>query len=103
GPTWFGLVAASLVVVIAAAWIVIPIDPAIDAGTNDGRQYLYSGFSSDEREGDTTYAWVNGTRAELLIPRRSRRDAVIDLVCQPHLATATSVQQLSASLNGTVI
>lgn len=39
----------------------------------------------------------------MLIARRSRRDAVIDIVCQPHLPTRDAVQQLSASLNGTVI
>ena len=52
---------------------------------------------------DVTFAWINGTRAEILIPRRSRRDATIDLVCQPHLPTPGVVQQLSASLNGTII
>ena len=39
----------------------------------------------------------------MLIPRRSRRDAVIDIVCEPHLPKPDAVQQLSASLNGTVI
>ena len=72
-------------------------------GTTAARRYLYAGFSNDEREGDVTFSWINGTRAELLVPRRSRRDAIIDLVCEPHLPAAGASQQLSASLNGTVI
>ena len=84
-------------------WIDIPVDASIDAGTDVGRASLYSGFSSDERQGDVTFAWVNGNRAEMLIPRRSRRDAVIDILCEPHLPTPGAVQQLSASLNGTVL
>ena len=39
----------------------------------------------------------------MLVPRRSRRDATIDIVCEPHLPTPGAVQQLSASLNGTVL
>ena len=101
--TWTALLAASVLLVAAGAWLVIPIDSAIDAGTTDARPFLYAGFSTDEREGDITYAWIDGTRAEVLIARRSRRDALIDLVCEPHLPSRTAVQQLSASLNGTVI
>jgi hypothetical protein len=89
--------------VATAAWLAVPVNASIDAGSTADRPYLYSGFSSDEREGDVTFAWINGTRANLLIPRRSRRDATIDLVCEPHLPTRDAVQRLSASLNGTII
>ena len=102
-PAWTAGLAASLLVVAIAAAIAVPTNPSLDAGTTAARPSLYSGFSSDEREGDVTFAWINGTRAELLIPRRSRRDAIIDLVCEPHLPARDTVQQLSASLNGTVI
>jgi hypothetical protein len=101
--TWSAVLAASLFVVAAAAWLVIPAGAVIDAGTAADRPSLYSGFSSDEREGDITFAWISGTRAEVLIARRSRRDATIDVICQPHRPTRDTVQQLSASLNGTVI
>jgi hypothetical protein len=100
---WTPALALSLTLVVAVAWFVVPVDAAIDAGTSDGRPFLYSGFSSDEREGATTFAWINGTRATMLIARRSRRDATIDLACEPNLPQAGSVQQLGASLNGTVI
>jgi hypothetical protein len=101
--TWASMVAASLLIAVAAARLTTPLSAAIDAGTEPDRPYLYSGFSHDEREGEVTFAWIDGTRAELLIPRRSRRDATIDIVCEPHLPTPGAVQQLSASLNGTVI
>jgi len=101
--TWSGLVIASLALVATAASVALPLNAAIDAGIDEDRPYLYSGFSRGERDGALTFAWVNGTRAEVLIPRRSRRDATIDVVCQPHLPTPGAVQQLSASLNGTVI
>jgi hypothetical protein len=100
---WATVLALSCAIVGQSVWADIPTDSSIDAGTDVGRAYLYSGFSSDERQGDVTFAWINGTRAEMLIPRRSRRDAVIDIVCEPHLPTRDAVQQLSASLNGTVI
>ena len=68
------------------------------------RAYLYSGFSSDERQGDVTFAWINGTRAEILVsaplpPRRRHRHRLPSRTCR----RADAVQQLSASLNGTVI
>jgi hypothetical protein len=100
---WVVVLALSCAIVGLRVWTDIPVDGSIDVGTDIGRASLYSGFSSDERQGDVTFAWVNGTRAEMLIPRRSRRDAVIDIVCEPHLPTPGAVQQLSASLNGTVI
>ena len=102
-PIWTAIVAASLATVAIAAWAMVPVNASLDAGTDAARPALYSGFSSDEREGDVTFAWINGTRARILIPRRSRRDAIIDLVCEPHLPTRDAVQQLSAALNGTVI
>jgi len=97
------VLALSCAIVGLRVWSDIPVDGSIDAGTDVGRAFLYSGFSSDERQGDVTFAWINGTRAEMLIPRRSRRDAVIDIVCEPHLPTPGAAQQLSASLNGTVL
>ena len=100
---WTGLVAASAATVTIAALAALPVNPDIDAGTAADRPFLYSGFSANERDGNVTFAWVNGTRAEMLVPRRSRRDATIVIVCQPNLPTAEAVQQLSASLNGTVI
>jgi hypothetical protein len=105
GPArgWTAILALSAVIVAFGIWLDVPIDTSIDVGTAPGREYLYSGFSSDERQGDVTYAWVDGTRAEILVPRRSRSNATIDLVCQPYLPRTGLVQQLSASLNGTVI
>ena len=105
GPAraWMAVLALSIAIAGLRVWTDIPLDPSIDAGTDAARAFLYSGFSSDERQGDVTFAWINGSRGDVLIPRRSRRDAVIDIVCQPHLPTASAVQQLSASLNGTVI
>lgn len=100
---WTVVLAASLSVVATTTWFAVPVSAAIDAGTAAGRPYLYAGFSSDEREGDTTFAWINGTRGDILVTSRSRRDAVIDIVCEPHLPARDAVQQLSASLNGTVI
>jgi hypothetical protein len=100
---WVTVLAASLLIVVTSAWFAVPVSAAIDAGTAADRPYLYSGFSSDEREGDVTFAWIDGTRADMLIARRSRRDATIDIVCEPHLPTRDAVQQVSASLNGSII
>jgi hypothetical protein len=97
------VLAASLGVVAMATWVMVPINATIDAGTATDRPYLYSGFSGDERTGEVTFAWIDGTRADLLLPRRSRRDATIEIVCEPFLPARDAVQRLSASLNGTDI
>jgi len=96
-------VAVATVVVAATVWFDLSASPAIDVGTDRVRPQLYAGFSSDEREGETTFAWINGTRGEILVPRRSRADATIVLICEPHLPSPDARQQLSVSLNGTVI
>jgi hypothetical protein len=100
---WSTVLAGSMLLVAACAWLTVPVNASIDAGTAADRPYLYSGFSSDEREGDVTFAWIDGTKANVLVPRLSRRDATIDLVCEPHLPARDAVQRLSASLNGTII
>jgi hypothetical protein len=105
-PSWrpIGLaVAVATLVVATGVWFDLSASPSIDVGTERARPLLYTGFSSDEREGETTFAWINGTQAEILIPRRSRTDATIVIVCEPHLPSNGAVQQVSASLNGTVI
>src|SRR4029079_719250 len=53
--------------------------------------------------GDRTFAWVEGRHAALLLPRRTSRAAAIEVICQPALASASSVQQMSATLNGALI
>ena len=99
---WPGTLAMTVVTLAMAVAAAVPVNATIDAGSDRDRPYLYSGFSSDEREGDRTFSWVNGTRAEILVARRSRRDATIEIVCEPHVPRGTT-QQLSASLNGVVI
>ena len=100
---WTGVLASSLAVLAVALWVMVPVNASIDAGTAADRGFLYSGFSCDERDGAITFAWVDGNRAEILIPRRSRSRAVIEIACRPNRPTRDTVQQVSAVLNGTVI
>jgi len=37
------------------------------------------------------------------VPRRIRRDAVIEIVCQPNLQAPDAIQEMSATLNGVVL
>ena len=39
----------------------------------------------------------------MIVPRRSRRAADLDIVCEPHLPTREVSQQMSVALNGTVL
>jgi hypothetical protein len=66
------------------------------------RPALYRGFSSNEGD-ELTFAWIEGTSAEILVPRRSRRAATIEIVCQPYLPTRDSTQQASVTLNGVAL
>ena len=100
---WTATLAASTIVLTLVTVVTIPVDAAIDAGVNEDRAHLYSGFADDEHGVDRTWAWIDGTRAEILIPRRSTSDATIVIVCQPNLPTRDTVQQVSASLNGIII
>jgi hypothetical protein len=77
-------------------------DLQIDVGTPDARTFLYAGFADDEEAG-RSFAWVDGNRAEVLLPRRSRRDAEITIECEPNLPTPTAIQQMSVTLNGAVL
>jgi hypothetical protein len=100
---WFGAAAASAVVLLFSAVAMVPNEVSIDMGKGADRAYLYAGFSNDERRADTTYAWINGTHAEVVVPRRSRTDATLDIVVEPYLPTYDSVQLMSVTLNGTVL
>jgi hypothetical protein len=103
GWVWTGALAASLVVLVFSASATIVNEVSIDAGAGSDRPFLYVGFANDERGTDRTYAWIEGTRAEILVPRRSRAGATIDIIVQPNLPTPGTIQQMSVALNGTVL
>src|SRR5439155_1171564 len=58
-----------------------PGDSTLDVGTPAARPFLRSGFADDEREGERTFAWVEGRHASIVAPRRSSRRATVDLEC----------------------
>ena len=99
---WTGTLLAALAIVVAMTLVDLPRDPDIDIGTGAARPLLYSGFADDEH-GDRSFTWVDGERATILVPRRVRRDADVEIICQPNLPTATATQQMSAALNGIVL
>jgi hypothetical protein len=101
-PLWIGTLAASALVVAAMIWTRIPSEPVIDIGSAADRARLYSGFSDDE-QGDRSFAWVDGAHAEIIVPRRARRDATLELVCEPNLPTSDAAQDMSVALNGIVL
>jgi hypothetical protein len=89
------------VLAIAIA-VDISASPIVDVRKPSNRVFLYGGFADDERA-DRSFAWVDGNRAEVLLPRRSRADARIEILCQPNLSDASAVQDMSVSLNDTVL
>jgi len=103
GGWWSATAGATALLVVGTAASMLTSNPTLDAGTASGRPFLRSGFTGDEREGDRTFAWVEGRHASLLLPRRTSRAAAIEVICQPALASASSVQQMSATLNGALI
>jgi len=101
--SWTATAAATLALVAGSAALMLPDAPAVDAGASDGRAFLRSGFAGDEREGDRTFAWIDGRHASIVLPRRTARGAVIDVVGRPGLPATSSAQQMSALLNGAPI
>jgi hypothetical protein len=101
--SWTATAAATLALVAGSAALMLSDRPAVDAGTAEGRSSLRSGFAADEHEEDRTFAWVDGRHASILLPRRTVRGAVIDIVARPGLTAALSAQQMSALLNGTPV
>lgn len=93
------LVAASVVVPLVL-WIAAPADAAIDVGTPPARRLLVRGFSTDEREGARTFAWIDGREAELLVPRFSRAAATLAIVTAPAAVAGAPPQQVSVIVNG---
>ena len=100
---WTATAAATTLLVVVTAALMLTDNPEIDAGAAAGRPFLRSGFAGDEREGDRSFAWVEGRHASVLLPRRSARATSIDIIGQPALASASSVQQLTAVLNGMLV
>ena len=100
---WTATAAATTLLVVLTAAFMLTGNPEIDAGAAAGRPFLRSGFTGDEREGDRSFAWVEGRHASVLLPRRTARTASIDIIGQPALASASSVQQLTAVLNGALV
>ena len=103
---WIATLAAASILVVATAWAIIPGDSTFDIGTPAARPFLRSGFGDDKREGERTFAWVDGRHAAMLVPRRAsiRREGVtVELECLPFLPTEGLTQQISAVLNGVSI
>jgi hypothetical protein len=99
---WGAALVLSALVLAAMAWATIPADPTIDVRSPADRSRLYAGFVSDQQAGGKL-AWVDGKDARILVPRRIRRDAVIEIVCQPNLQAPDVIQEMSATLNGVVL
>jgi len=101
-PAWTVTLAAAASVALLVVVVSVPSNPTIDVGIGATRALLYKGFSLNEGT-DRTFAWVEGTSAEILVGRRTRSEADIDLELEPYLATAQSTQQISVVLNGVVL
>ena len=83
--------------------MTLPRKPTVDAGSPGDRRYLWAGFASDERAGDRTFAWVDGEHATIVLPRRSRRDATIEIDWLAFLPQPSTTQEVRAALNGVPI
>ena len=101
-PAWTLTLATAASVVLLVVVASIPSTPTIDVGIGATRALLYKGFSSNEGT-DRTFAWVEGTSAEILVARRTRSAANIDLELEPYLPSPQSTQQISVALNGAVL
>jgi len=99
---WMVTLGCSAFVAGSLVWNEIPLDTEIDVGSYRSRPLLARGFADDEEAG-RSFAWVEGTSADVLVPRRSRRAADLVIVCEPHLPTRDSTQQMSVALNGSVL
>lgn len=100
---WGSSLAAAAIVLLVTTLAMVPARASIDVGTGSARPFLSAGFSGDERAGDRDYAWVDGTRAKILVPSLRRRDATIAIVCEPYITVRGGHQQLTATLNGTLL
>ena len=100
GTWWLSAATATAVLVVSGAASMLPAHTVVDVGEPAQRPYLRAGFGGDEREGDRTFAWVEGREASILLPRRTAGAAVIDLICRPALPPGASGQRMSALLNG---
>ncbi|MFI5178631.1 MAG: hypothetical protein ACHQO8_08710, partial [Vicinamibacterales bacterium] len=100
---WIATLAVTVFVLIATSLSGMSRGPTLDVGTGAVRPFLYAGFADDEGGPDRTFAWVENGHAEVLVPRRSRADAEIEVVCEPHLPTRASTQEMSAVLNGVLL
>jgi hypothetical protein len=99
---WTTTLAGVIAVMALGIWMDVPRNPIIDIGTGEARPLLYAGFADDEIAG-RSFAWVDGRHAEILVPRRARGDAEIEIVCEPNLPGREATQQMQVALNGIVL
>jgi hypothetical protein len=99
---WIGGVLAGAIATAGAMVTAVPGRLVLDIGTPDARAWLVAGFAADEDNG-RSFAWVDGTAAAVLLPRRSGTAAEIALECQPNLPTPAAGQTMSVALNGVVL
>lgn len=66
-PTWRTLYRISLVPTLAR----------IDVGAPEARTYLGAGWGDDEGQGEASFAWIVGERAEVVVPPEARGGAVL--------------------------
>jgi hypothetical protein len=99
---WLVSLAAAMAIVVGVSGIALARDPVIDVGTGADRALLYRGFSSNEGS-ERTFAWIEGREARILVVRRSRADAALDIDCEPFSPTAESTQAMSVTLNGALL
>ena len=100
---WAIAIAVAAGVVGLTAWVLLPASPDVRVGRPEARPLLRKGFSTDEREGTRTYAWVDGLVAQIELPRRGTSHARVVMELRPALASADLAQDVSVLLNGTPI
>ncbi len=99
---WLRRLAVAAAVLTVTTMAIVPRRASIDVGRADARPWLYAGFSGDERDGDRTFAWVDGRSAKTLVPSILRRDAIIAIECEPYLV-GSGRQRVTATLNGVLL
>ena len=100
---WAKPLAAAIAVLLVVAVATIPARAELNVGDAAVRPYLYAGFSGDEHTPDRDFAWVDGTRATVLLPALLPRDSSIRIACDAYVSRPAEPQRITAALNGTLL
>ena len=97
--SWPVVLASSAVLVAGTVLVLTRSEPSVVVAEEPGRRWLRDGFGGLEDDGARRYAWIDGARGVVLLPRSRSTGAEIVVTGRPFLAAGNTSMPVTAVLN----